>query len=495
MKILLVNPPQRIFSGSPTLEAGPPLGLLYVAAALDRAGYQVEILDTLLFDGPAREEGDSLLYGMPWDQIQAEIRQRKPDLVGVTSPFSTQIENALAVARIAKTINTHLPTVIGGPHATVQHLQLLNDDPCLDVAVIGEGELTAVEVAQAYEKGNSLEGIKGIAYRQGQEVKVTPPREPILDLDSIPLPAYHLVDMERYLRPRRVRYRTSKFRPEIPMITSRGCPFQCVFCSIHAHMGRLWRAHSSDYVLAHLDEVVRRYGVQFVHFEDDNLTLNLDRFQRILDGVRERGLKFGWDASNGVRADRLTLPLLKRMKECGCTDIHIGVESGDQWVLDNIVHKHLRLENVVKTAAMCQEAGLKVTAFYIIGFPGEKIENMERTIDFALQLKRRYNVGMSLFVATPLHGTELLKICQEHGYLTRELTPRSLAEATQSWGRGLIKTEDFDPETVKRLARSAVRTYSRLNLLDHLRHPVYSARKALSMRRDALRYLRSLVGV
>jgi radical SAM superfamily enzyme YgiQ (UPF0313 family) len=181
------------------------------------------------------------------------------------------------------------------------------------------------------------------------------------------------------------------------------------------------------------------------------------------------------------------------MKESGCSDFHIGIESGDQKVLDSIVGKSLQLENVVKTVAMCRQVGIKVIGFYVIGFPGEKKENMRKTVDFALWLKKEYDVGMSLFVATPLYGSRLYQLCHDKGYLTTELTPRSLAEATQTWGKGLIKTEDFSPEEVKMIASQALSSYSRLNLINHLKHPATTIRKALVYRRDAVRYLKSLI--
>ncbi len=493
MKVLLVNPPRKTFRGSETVQVGLPLGLLYLAAVLEQAGYKVEILDTLLDCKHPRHVEDYLVYGMPWHEIESKIKESKPDLVGITNPFSTEIDNALELARIVKKIDSCLPTIIGGPHASAQYLPLLEEASYLDVAVIGEGELTVVDLVRAYEQGGNLSQVKGIAYQKDGKIMVNPPREYIVNLDELPLPAYHLLDMSRYLNPH-LRYRTNtKFRREIQLITSRGCPFNCVFCSIHTHMGRRWRAHSVDYVLSHIDHVVHRYGVQHIHFEDDNLTLDTERFGRILDGLRERGLRISWTTSNGIRADNLTLPLIQKMKESGCTDLFIGIESGDQEILDNIIGKRLRLENVVKTAAMCQQVDIKVFGFYIIGFPGEKKENMQKTVDFALWLKRKYDVGMNLFIAEPLYGSRLHKICEDKGYLTSKLMPRSLSEARNTWGKGLIKTEDFDPEDVKRIALQAVSSYDRLNLRNHLKHPVATLHKSMFYRRAAVRYLKSLI--
>lgn len=495
MKVLLVNPPRKIFSGPVTVqagEAGLPLGLLYIAAVLEQADYEVEILNTHLDCRRPRREQDSLVYGMSWHDIEKEIRDRKPDLVGITNHFSAEIETTLAVARIVKQISPAIPTVIGGPHPTFQYRPLLEENSDVDVAVIGEGELTIVDLVRAYADGGNLGEVKGIAYRQDGEIRVTPRREFIADLDSLPLPAYHLIDMERYFNQKDLRYSAPGLRHGIPMITSRGCPFNCVFCSIHTLTGKKWRAHSAGYIINHIDVVVNKYGVKHIYFDDDNFTLNMKRLDRILNGLRQRQLKFSW-SSIGVRADRLTLPLLQKMKDCGCTCLEIGVESGEQEVLDNIIDKHLRLEDVVKAADMCHRVGVRLLANYIIGFPGETKENMQKTVDFALWLRKKYDVVMLIFVAIPMPGSRLLAICEDKGYLTAKLKPRSLSPGLSTWDYGLIKTRDFDIDDVKRIALQAQRAYGRLNLRNYLMHPITTIRKALVNPQDAMRYLKSLV--
>ena len=497
MKTLLINPPQTFFTGSQPVVAGLPLGMMHIAATLEEKGYDVEILDTLIADFKPRKKGDVKYYGMPWEKIKEEIKQRKPDIVGITSPFTAQIDNAIKISEIVKDVDTEILTVVGGPHVSVRATQFLKDAKNVDIAVIGEGEYTMLDIMKYYEGETdiNISEIQGIIYRKGDAVTLNPKRPFIKNLDALPFPAYHLVDMEKYLNPKRIRYRSTKYLREISMITSRGCPFNCIFCSIHLHMGKAWRAHSKGYVIRHIEHVVNNYGVEHIHFEDDNLTLSMKRFEDILDGIIEKGVKFSWDTPNGIRSDRLTINLLKKMKKTGCTNLIIGIESGDQFILDNVIDKHLRLEDVIKMAKICKELNIPLTAFYVIGFPGEKKENMKRTTEFALMLKKEYNVNMGLMVATPLYGTRLHELCKEEGYLTRELTPRALSEGTQVDGVGLIQTEDFTPEDVKKLALDAVSIQSKFLLSEYIKHPAATMKKTMRHPKAGAQYIKKLLKI
>lgn len=493
MKTLLINPPQTYFPGSQAVVATIPLGIMYIAAVLEREGYEVEILDTLIADFRLRREGEAKQYGMSWERIAEEIKLRQPSVVGITNPFTAQIDNTVRTAEIVKDIDHRIPVVVGGPHISViSPAQFLKDTSSVDIVVIGEGEYTMLDIVRYLSGDKDISEIDGIAYRKGGNVIVNHPRTFNNDLDELPFPAYHLVNMEEYLNPKQIRYRSTKYMREFPMITSRGCPFNCVFCSIHLHMGRKWRAHSKDYVIAHIEHVVNKYGIEHIHFEDDNLTLNMERFEGILDDLIAKDIKIGWDTPNGVRPDRLNIGIIEKMKQSGCTNLIIGVESGDQWVLDHIIDKHLHLEDVVNMAQMCKGTGIKLAAFFVIGFPGEREENMQRTIKFALQLKKEYGVNMCLLVATPLYGTRLYDICREKGYLTQELTPRALSEATQPWGKGLIRTEDFTPEEVKELASNAYSLYNRLSLLDYIKHPERAVKEIVRSPQSVIPFLRRL---
>lgn len=473
MKILLLNPPQTCFPGSSGVTAGLPLGIMYIAAVLEQEGYDVEILDALIADSPPFREGDATQYGMSWEKIRGEITQRKPDMVGISCPFTTQIDNTIKVSEIVKDIDPGILTIVGGPHTSVRATEFLENAQNVDVAVIGEGEYTMVEIARYFEGKRNLREIQGIAYRKGVDIVSNPKTTFIRNIDELPFPAYHLVDMESYLNPKRIRYRGAQYLrlKGISMITSRGCVYNCVFCSIHLHMGKIWRAHSEEYVTNHIEYVVNNYGVELIHFEDDNLTLNTKRFEGILDRVMGKEIRFSWDVPNGIRADRLSKDLLSKMKKAGCVELTIGVESGDQFILDNVIDKHLRLEDVIELAIMCRQLKIPLAAFYVVGFPGETQGNIQQTIDFALMLKKEYDVYMCIMVATPLYGTRLYEICKDKGYFSRELTPRAFSEGTLGGGAGLIKTEDFAPDEIKKLVLNAISVHARISILRYFRNP------------------------
>jgi anaerobic magnesium-protoporphyrin IX monomethyl ester cyclase len=493
MKILLINPPQVFYSGSEPPAGNLPIGLMYLAAVLDKAGYQVEILDAFMADCAPQKNGDAISVGMPYNQIKEEIQKRKPDIVGIAGPFSCQIENSLIISDLTKQVDPKILTVVGGPHVTTVPQGFLEEAKNVDLAVVGEGEYAMLEIAQYFEGKKQLKDIKGIAYRQDGNVVVNQPRPFIENLDELPYPAYHLVDMEQYLSNKKIGYRSFQDRA-ISMITSRGCPFNCCFCAVHLHMGQGFRAHSASYVLNHIQYVVDNFKVKNIFFEDDNLTLDLKRFEDICDGIIERKIKIGWETPNGVRADCLNLNLLRKMKQSGCNSVFVGVESGDQQILDNVICKSLDLNRVVEFAKNSKDIGLKTGAFYIIGFPGETKANMQRTVDFALVLKRDYDVGMHLFMATPSYGTRLYAECKAKGYLQEDLSWNSFAQARQPKGMPLITTNEFTPQEVKEIAAKALAEYKKLSLISHLKNPRKALKTAFDQPQLIVKYIKNLFG-
>jgi magnesium-protoporphyrin IX monomethyl ester (oxidative) cyclase len=494
IKVLLVNPPQTFYPGSDAPAGNLPLGLMYIAAVLDKAGYKAEILDAFMFDSSFLKVGDTIEVGMPYGRIREEIRRRKPDIVGIANPFTCQAEHAIRVGNIVKEVDPNILTVVGGPHVTVVPVEFLKEAKNVDIAVIGEGEYTMLDVVRFFEGYTKISEVQGIAYRKAEAIVLNSPRPFIRNLDELPYPAYHLVDMELYLNPKKIEYRSFKDRA-ISMITSRGCSFNCCFCSVHLHMGKMFRAHSANYVVNHVAHVVNKYRVKTIFFEDDNLTFDLKRFEAICDKIIEEGIKFNWETPNGVRPDYLTLSLLKKMKKSGCQSVFFGIESGDQYILDNVIGKSLNLNDVVKVAKMCKNIGLKTAAFYIIGFPGEKKENMLKTVDLALRLKRDFDVGMLLHVATPSLGTRLFKECTEKGYIHENLTSRAFAEVRQTRGMPLIGTEDFTPAEVKEIASMAVKQYRKLSLINYVKRPRSTLKTALSQPKIILEFIKNLSSV
>jgi anaerobic magnesium-protoporphyrin IX monomethyl ester cyclase len=491
MKTLLINPPQTFFPGSDPPAANLPLGLLYIAAVLDKSGYKTEILDAFMTDSPFRKIGDVIEVGMPYEKIKEEIQKRRPDIVGIGNPFTSQVEHAIKVADIIKEVDSSILTVVGGPHVTVVPTEFLERAKNVDLIAIGEGEYTMLDVVRFFEGKKKIDNVEGIAYRVKGKVMLNSPRSFIENLDELPYPAYHLVDMEQYLNPKTIEYRSFQKRA-LSMITSRGCSFNCSFCSVHLHMGKTFRAHSVKYVVDHIEHLVNEYHVKTIYFEDDNLTFDIQRFEAICDKIIERKIKFQWETPNGVRADYLTLDLLRKMKKTGCQSVFVGIESGDQYVLDNIIGKSLKLDNVVNFAKMCKKIGLKTGAFYIIGFPGETKKTMMKTVKFALMMKRKYDVGMHLLFATPSYGTRLYAECKEKGYIRGSLTPRAFAEVRQNWGLPLIETENFTVTDVQEIAAWAMKEYRKISIINYIKNPQKTIRTALNQPNLIGKFIKSL---
>jgi len=465
MRILLINPPntypKKYFTHS-DIRVSMPLGLLYIAGMLQKEGYNPRMLDAFTLGGKLEisEDEKTIHVGASFERLRQEVRREKPDLVGITNQFTSQVENAIEMSKIVREEFPEVPIIMGGPHASVLPFELLD---YADVAVMGEGEDTAVALMQHYDGDRPLSDIPGIAYRDREGKEHINPRQGFIqNLDEIPIPPYDLIDLEVYFDAYKKGYNDRpyiKSERVLSMRTSRSCPFNCVFCSIHLHMGRGWRAHSAEYVLDYLEHVVTKYRVKHISFEDDNLTLNKKRFEAILDGMLERDIHITWDTPNGVRADKLDRNLIRKSKKTGCIFFVIGVESGDQWVLDNVVDKHLRLEDVINTAKICKEEGIGLSAFYVIGMPGEKKENIMRTLRFALWLDWKYDVYPSLSIASPLIGTRLYEISKKNGYLVEEPTWENLIVASRVYGKGLIKTPDFSPEDLAKWGKSFYRKF------------------------------------
>jgi len=470
MKLLLLNPPwsypKKYFKKS-DLSVSIPLGLMYIASAVEKkTDAKVKILDSFTITKNILVEKDGTYHlGARFSRLKKRIEKYDPDVIGITSPFTSQIGNALKVLKICKKLYPKKIVVMGGPHATVRYNELL--DKGADVCVIGEAEATFPELIKRIYEGKDYSDVPGTAIKgkvnKGGFIK---------DLDTICFPAYNKVDLERYFelfkkgynnRPYNVSERT------LPIVTSRGCPYNCVFCSIHLHMGQKWRPHSSAYVVRHLKFLVKKYDVRHFSFEDDNLTLDVKRFNRILDGILHKELNITWDTPNGVRADHLTRELLEKSKQTGCKALVIGVESGQKRVLDEIINKSLDLKKVEEVSLMCKEIGLMLSAFFMIGLPGETKMDIQKTLSFALKLNKKYDVLPSVTFAAPLIGTRLCAIAKENGYLTKELTPFNILVASHTTGEGMIKTDEFTPEYLR---GEIDKFYSRL-LKQQLKKPVF----------------------
>lgn len=446
MKIVLLNPPitypKRFYSKS-SVRVNIPIGLLYIAAVLEKKGYDVKILDALTLTNKLITETNDMFYlGASWDKIKEEIEKLSPDVVGITNQYSSQINNAIKSAEIIRQVNKNIKIIVGGPHASIKPEDFF---PHADFVIMGEGEYATLDLLEYFKGKKKLKDIKGLAYKNNKKLIINE-KCPIKELDKLPLPAYHLINLEKYFEifkgghKSRPHIKSNRF---ISMITSRGCPYNCIFCSNYLHMGKFWRGNSAEYVINHITHLKDNYKVEHLIFEDDNLLLDKERIAKISEAIGKLGLT--WHTSSGVRADKLDDELLENFKKNGCTRLVISIESGSQRVLDEVIDKKLDLKPIPNITKKCKELGIDLHSYYIIGLPGETKKEILQTLDYAFMLMKKYNVIPAIGIAEPLINTRLYKICKEKGYLVRDLTKEELAYTFRITRPGLIKTEEFNP--------------------------------------------------
>ena len=373
MRVLLINPFYPI-SETPS----PPLGLAYLAAALEEAGSEVRILDLVVH--PYSPEGlAELLAGF------------KPHLAGATAVTMT-VYSAMEVLAEVKRIDPRIVTVMGGPHVSFTARETLDACPALDVAVIGEGERTIVALARAAASGRKMAGIHGTACRSAGAVRIAPRRKLIDPLDRLPPPARHLLPLGRY----------RALGMPISMTTSRGCPHQCIFCVGRKMVGARVRYRSPARVVDEL-EAISRLGFHQVNIADDLFTAAKRHCSAVCDEILRRGVKVKW--TSFARVDTVSEEILARMKAAGCTAVSFGVESANRGILKTI-KKRITPEQVVTAVAMCARTGVTPFASFILGLPGETPATMQETMAFGRRLKE-LGLLYGFHLLAPFPGTEV----------------------------------------------------------------------------------------
>jgi anaerobic magnesium-protoporphyrin IX monomethyl ester cyclase len=264
-------------------------------------------------------------------------------------------------------------------------------------------------------------------------------------------------------------------KPCARVLTSRGCPNNCIFCSNHIVMGKKWRGRSPENVADELEQIVQTYGIKQVDFEDDNLTFNKKRMEAICDEIVKRGLDIEWYTPNGVRADGLDASLLAKMRQSGCQRIMVAPESGVQRVVNDIIKKNQDLRKVEEAIVQAHKVGIKVSCFFIIGFIGETKEDIKATINYAYKLRQLGADRFYFSYATPLVGTELYEQAESGGYLRPEFSDEAL-----SWAQPLIETPQFTADDLRELCAKATLVNPTLNR-DRFVRALRNPKKALNV--------------
>ena len=385
VKISLVNPSP--LKGVYRHQLYLSIGLAYLAAVLEKNGHEVTVIDC-----PASE--------IDLNQLKIKLSSAEPKLIGITSMTPT-IQSAIQSAYAAKETCPDALVVLGGPHATFMDEQVLSEDKSIDIVVRGEGEETLLDLTQNVSNHKNLNKIEGITYRNNGNIVRTSNRTYIQNLDELPRPAYKFFPLEKYrLYGRRI----------LPIITSRGCPSQCSFCTTSRIFGKAFRARSPKNVVDELEWLRDVHGADAFSFYDDTFTLDKTRALKICEEMKNRKIGIPWDCQ--TRVSTVSKELLSKMREANCQQVFFGVESGCQKILD-AVNKGTTVEQNKAAIKMAKKAGLFVAVSVMVGYPGETPEMLKQTIDL---VRNTEPDDAYICVATPYPGTELRNLIEKTGW-------------------------------------------------------------------------------
>lgn len=364
-----------------------PIGLAYLAAVLEDSGHDVTVVDCPALD-------------MDNEALKTKLSSLEPELIGITSMTPT-IQSALTSCRIAKEACPEAIVVLGGPHATFMDEEVLTQEKSLDVVVRGEGEQTLLELAQNVSNPKALKDVEGITFRKDGQIVRTANRPVMQNLDDLPLPGYKFFPLEKYrLFGRRM----------LPIITARGCPSQCSFCTSAQMFGKGFRARSPKNIVDELEWLRNEHGADAVTFYDDTFTLNKKRALEICDEIKNRKIGLPWDCQ--TRVSTVSEEILDKMCDANCQQVFFGVESGCQTILD-AVKKGTTVEQNERAIRLAKNAGLFVAVSVMIGYPGETKQMLQETIDL---IRKTEPDDVYFCVATPYPGTDLRRIVEENGW-------------------------------------------------------------------------------
>jgi radical SAM superfamily enzyme YgiQ (UPF0313 family) len=385
IKVALITPPALDIGQGwcPNL----PIGLAYLAAALEKGGCELAV-----FDCPALR--------IDHEKLRAMIASFEPNVVGITSVTPT-IKSAILAAHIAKETCPNAVVVLGGPHATFMDSQILSENPDVDIVVRGEGEETLLELLRHLFDSGDLQAVSGISFRKNGQIIRTSNRPFIQNLEELPRPAYQYFSLNRY-----------QFfgKTILPILTSRGCPFQCSYCVSSRMVGKMFRARSPNNVVDELEWLRDVHGAGAFSFYDDAFTYDKNRAIKICEEIKNRNIGVPWDCQ--TRVDQISKEVLVKMRDADCQLVSFGAESGCQTILD-AVKKRTTIEQNERAVRLAKEVGISVAMSVIIGYPGETTDTLKQTFDFIRTTKPDY---VYLCLATPYPGTDLRSLLEGLGW-------------------------------------------------------------------------------
>ncbi len=454
----------------------PPLGIAWLAAVLRENGFK----DISLIDSMANRYSNEDIIDL--------LKKQGPDIIGIS--FGTQIRfSTFDLARLIKKNFPGVPLVVGGPHPTLTSQDTLENIPEIDIVVRGEGEISFLNLVKEIEKKGSLENVKGISFRDKKgEIVHNPDETAIEDLDSLPLPARDLLPMERYEQTTNLSKKRST-----NIMTSRGCPYRCVFCSVSKQWGHRIRQRSAKNVVDEIEFLLKNYPfLEGIRFFDDTFTINKPRVLEICDEIIKRKLSFVWECE--ARANTIDSEIVQAMKRAGCEFIDLGVESGSNKILKNI-KKDITVEQAIEAVKVIKKAGIGLKIFIMHGLPGETYEDIKKTVFLSRYLCHKLKAdGATQGITIIYPGTELEKIAKEMGTLPKDF----------SWSKYYIVDKQYPPlvddcphmpifEQPNLTYEQLFQYVKRAKMAYFLRHPIYLLKDLFKHRKTIKKWLTTRV--
>ncbi len=401
LNVLLIQPPLHKSIDRSYASKQIPINLGYIAASLEKEGANVKAVDFCI-DEFVESDFISLL------------KEFNPVMVGFTG-MTSSINFVRDIAKLIKQYDSNLLTVLGGVHISAIPKRTMEEIPHIDLGVVGEGEETIKEIYHLKAAEKPLEGVKGTVVRVGGKIEINPVRELIKNVNDIPFPARHLFDVKKYNKSHVSRGFSRKYSNIMELITTRGCPNQCIFCAGHISYGYALRARSYENITEEIDQLIKDYGANHISIQDDTFTLNKELVRRLCAYLKEK--KLSWDCN--ARVNTVDFELLKLMKASGCKKISFGVESGSPRIL-KLIKKGITLEQVRAAFAASKKAGIRYTegTFILGSHPSETEEEVRMTVNLIFELMPDF---AALTIICPFPGTEVYRLMDEQKLLDENL--------------------------------------------------------------------------
>ncbi len=483
LKYLLIYPPNLLLPSS-AKKAILPMGIAYLAAELRAATIPVDVLDCVI-EGIETNFifNETEYYGLTLQAIKERIAQKPYDIVGVCCQFSNLVEISIEICRIANEECNIPHTIVGGTHASASPETLL-DSNVINYVFIGESEKTLLEFTRHLSQGNisDMHQLDGIAYKENNHVTISPKTAFIENLDEIHLPARDLFPMEKYFAVSSPMGGVFKSRRNTSVLTSRGCPGRCNYCTSTKLWGAKFRQRSAENVLDELAELKDKFGVEEVRFSDDNFTLNKKRALQICRGMQERQLGLHWAAPQGIALWAIDNDIIDAMSESGCYTATLAIESGNQRVLKEVMQKPLKLDKVPGLCDHFRKRGIKISAFFIVGFPDETLAEIRDTFKFATKC----NLSLANFsYATPLPGTRLWEQAEKESLFIEGFSLKNIR-----YDKPSLTSKNWKVTEMLKVVQSCKR---KLYLKIFLKHPTVILSRIIEMLRVDPKRLLSLI--